>query len=125
MIKFRPVLGYYKGTLAELTADLRIWAAGMPIIVTDVKQIRYGDGVNVFDDLPPIYEQDLKAADHIAALGATANLTAIPGVFADLAAARTAVETLRANTEARLDAIEAENDLLITKLIAAGVMKAS
>lgn len=57
-----------------------------------------------------------------AALGATTNLTAIAGVYADLAAARTSVDTLRTDAEARLDAIEAKIDALRTALIASGVL---
>lgn len=52
----------------------------------------------------------------IAALGTTANLTAIAGSYADLAAARASVNTLRTDAEARLDAIEAKLDALIAAL---------
>lgn len=44
------------------------------------------------------------------------NLTAIGGTFANLAAAQTAVATLKTETEARLDAIEAKLNELIAAL---------
>lgn len=59
----------------------------------------------------------------IAALGTTSNLTAIAGSYADLAAARTSVNTLATETEARLDAIEAKVDALIAALKTANLMK--
>jgi hypothetical protein len=55
-------------------------------------------------------------------LGTTTNLTAVPGSFADLAAVQAYLVTLRADTEARLDAIEAKVDAVITKLIAAKII---
>ncbi len=58
----------------------------------------------------------------ITALGTTANLTAIAATYADLAAARTSVNTLRTDTEARLDAIESKLDALIAALKTAGMM---
>ena len=61
----------------------------------------------------------------VAALGSTTNLTAIGGVFGDLAAARTAVNTLATETEARLDAVEAKADAIIASLKAAGLMASS
>jgi hypothetical protein len=65
--------------------------------------------------------KNAKAAS-IAALGVTANLPAVPGSFADLAAARTAVEAQRAAAEARLDAIEAKIDATLAALKAAKLM---
>jgi len=88
-------------------------------------------------------------ATNVANLGVTANLTAITAhaaatavgaVFDDLAAARTAVNTLRTDievaltandsrdttlrseTEARLDAIEAKLDALLTSLRAGTIL---
>lgn len=62
---------------------------------------------------------------HVAALGTTTNLTAIGATFADLPAARTAVNTLRTDAEARLDAIEAKVDALIASLQTAGTLAAA
>lgn len=62
---------------------------------------------------------------YVAPLGATTNLTAIAASYADLAAARTSVNTLRTDAEARLDAIEGKVDAIIAALIAAGMMASS
>lgn len=59
--------------------------------------------------------------DHIAPLGITTNLTAIGASFADLAAARTAVNTLKTEVEARLDAGEGKTDAIIGGLEDAGI----
>lgn len=64
----------------------------------------------------------LTAAAVVAALGTTANLSAIGATFSDLAAARTAVNTLATESEARLDAIEAKVDAILVSLKAAGLM---
>lgn len=61
-------------------------------------------------------------ASAVAALGETASLTAVPAEFADLAAARVAVNTLATETEARLDAIEAKIDALIASLKNASIV---
>lgn len=61
----------------------------------------------------------------VAALGTTTNLTAIAASYADLAAARTSVNTLRTDTEARLDAIDAKVDAVIASLKAASLMASS
>jgi len=58
---------------------------------------------------------------HIAPLGTTTNLTAIGASFADLAAARTAVNTLKTEVEARLDAVEAKADETLSGLEDAGI----
>lgn len=58
----------------------------------------------------------------IAALGTTTDLTAIAATFSDLAAARTAVNTLKTETETRLDTIEAKVDAILAALKAAGLM---
>lgn len=55
-------------------------------------------------------------------LGTTTNLSAIAGSYADLPAARTSVNTLKGEVEARLDAIEAKLDALIEALEASGVL---
>jgi len=64
-------------------------------------------------------------ATNITALGTTTNLTAIAATYADLAAARTSVDTLKTDVEARLDVIEAKVDALIAALKTAGVMTSS
>jgi predicted RecA/RadA family phage recombinase len=69
--------------------------------------------------------QGYKQAAVVAALGSTTNLTAIAGSYADLAAARTSVNTLAGEVEARLDALDAKVDAILTSLKAAGAMAAS
>ena len=61
----------------------------------------------------------------VQALGTTTNLTAIAASYADLAAARTSVNTLKGEVEARLDAIEAKVDAVIAALKAANLMASS
>ena len=61
-------------------------------------------------------------AASVAALGATTDLPAVAAVFADLAAARSAVEAQRSGAEGRLDAVEAKIDEVIAALKAAGLM---
>lgn len=61
----------------------------------------------------------------VAALGTTTNLTAVPGSFADLAAVQTFFATHRAEVEARLDAIEAKVDAILTALKSGGIMASS
>ena len=64
----------------------------------------------------------LTAGAAVANMGTTTNMTAIAGSYADLAAARTSVNTLRTDAEARLDAIEAKLDALLGSLRAAGLI---
>jgi hypothetical protein len=125
MIKARGFGTFYRGDLADFVADHRIWPIGVTLVVNDSAQIRNGDGLNQFDDLKPIWEQDMTPAQKVVSFGTTTDLTAIGGVFADLAAARTGVNTLRTDVEARLDAIETKFDLLLAHLITSGEMKAS
>lgn len=61
-------------------------------------------------------------AGTVAALGSTTNLSAIAGTYADLAAARTSVNTLAGEVEARLDAIETKVDAILSSLKTAGLM---
>lgn len=61
-------------------------------------------------------------AASVAVLGTTSDLSAIAGSYADLAAARTSVNTLKNEAEARLDAIEAKIDAVITALKNADLM---
>jgi predicted RecA/RadA family phage recombinase len=62
---------------------------------------------------------------YISPIKPTSNTSAIAGSFADLPAARTAVNTLQTEVEARLDAIETKIDALTAALIASGQMAAS
>lgn len=62
----------------------------------------------------------LQPAETVAVIPASTNLPTVAGTFADLAAARTAVEAQRA--EPRLDALEAKVNEIITKLKAAGII---
>lgn len=64
-------------------------------------------------------------AANVAALGTTTNLTAIAASYADLAAARTSVNTLKGEVETRLDNAEAKIDAVIAALIAANLMASS
>jgi len=58
----------------------------------------------------------------IAVIPASTNLPTVGATFADLAAARVAVEAQRAGAEPRLDALEAKVNEIITKLKASGVI---
>ena len=64
----------------------------------------------------------LQPAETVAVIPASTNLQTVAGTFADLAAARTAVEAQRAGAEPRLDAIETKVNEIITKLKAAGII---
>lgn len=63
---------------------------------------------------------------NVAPIGATTNLTAVPGSFADLAAVQTylAGANVVPRIESRLDAIEAKVDAVIAALVASGVLAA-
>ena len=62
------------------------------------------------------------ASDVIAVIPASTNLPTVAGTFADLAAARTAVEAQRAGAEVRLDNLETKVNEIITKLKASGII---
>ena len=64
----------------------------------------------------------LQPAETVAVIPASTNLPTVAGTFADLAAARTAVEAQRAGAELRLDALETKVNEIITKLKAAGII---
>lgn len=59
----------------------------------------------------------------VSAMGSTTNLSAISASYADLAAARTSVNTLKGEAEARLDAIEAKIDEMLASFKASGQMQ--
>jgi hypothetical protein len=63
-------------------------------------------------------------AAHVANLGATTNITAVPGEFADLAAVQTylAGANVVPNIETRLDNLEARLNAALTALKNAGLM---
>ena len=64
----------------------------------------------------------LQPAETVAVIPASTNLPTVAGTFADLAAARTAVEAQRAGAEPRLDALETKVNEIITKLKASGII---
>ena len=64
----------------------------------------------------------LQPAETVAVIPASTNLPTVAGTFADLAAARTAVEAQRAGAEPRLDALETKVNEIITKLKTAGTI---
>ena len=64
----------------------------------------------------------LQPAETVVVIPASTNLPTVAGTFADLAAARTAVEAQRAGAEPRLDALETKVNEIITKLKAAGII---
>lgn len=68
------------------------------------------------------YASSFAPATTLAAIKPTTDMTAIGGTFASLAEARTAVNTLATEAEARLDAIETRLDALLTALKAANVI---
>lgn len=84
---------------------------------TSTYAARYDD-----DRLTALDGVDPQASPDI--LGTTTNLSAIAGSYADLAAARTSVDTLKGEVEARLDAIEAKIDAVIAALETSGVFTA-
>ena len=64
----------------------------------------------------------LQPAEAVVVIPASTNLPTVAGAFADLAAARTAVEAQRAGAEPRLDALETKVNEIITKLKTAGII---
>lgn len=84
----------------------------------------YTGGVTADDlsDPASVAPAVLGQAARVTALGTTANLTAIPGSFANLTAAQTAVTTLKSEAETRLDNAEAKIDAVIAALRASGLM---
>ena len=64
----------------------------------------------------------LQPAEKVVVISASTNLPTVAGTFADLAAARTAVEAQRAGAEPRLDALETKVNEIITKLKTAGII---
>lgn len=52
MIHYRNIDRIFYGTLAEFNASTRIWKKGTIMVVTDTKQVRFGDGTSTFSQLP-------------------------------------------------------------------------
>jgi|ERR1700754_287254 len=124
-IKYRSFGGIHVGTLADFTASSRKFRLGDVLMPTDSDEVRYATGKDVFSALTKVVTSEAEKAAFVAAFGNTTDLSVIGATFADLAAARTAVNTLRNETETRLGAIETKFDLVLTKLIAAALMAAS
>lgn len=68
------------------------------------------------------YLESTGVAEEIAAIGTPTAFTAIGGTFADLAAAQTAVSTLKTETKTAVNALETKLDAVIAALKAAGLM---
>lgn len=125
MIKTRYNGVAYKGTLAEFTASTHKWALGSILMPSDSNEVRIGTGTAVFTALISLPASATPKADKIASIGTPTPLTVIGATFADLAAARGAVNTLRTDAEARLHTLETKYDALLAGLIAGNLMKSS
>jgi hypothetical protein len=90
------------GTIAEINAITHIYEAGTQFIATDKTIIKIGDGVHAPAALKTRQSTLVAAA------------AAVPATFADLAAARTAVNTLNTQVEA-----------IRVALVTAGLMSAT
>lgn len=64
------------------------------------------------DKITPTDEQ----LEDVAVIGTTTNLTAVPASFASEVEVQTYLVTLRANVEARLDAVESKIDAILNAL---------
>ena len=95
----------------------------MPTIKQEISGLNW---VNLIVKLKSIFtkieSQKITESATISAMGNTTDLTAIAAVYADLAAARTSVNTLRTDAESRLVAIEAKVDVIIAALKTSGVV---
>jgi hypothetical protein len=77
---------------------------------------------NLKQEVEDLKNSTLTPASAIVVIPASTNLPAVPASFADLSAARTAVEAQRVAVEARLDTIEAKVNEIVSKLKAAGIV---
>lgn len=126
MAKLRFKDGVYCGTLAAFTASPHKFKEGDLLYVTDTKELRVAVAGALFTAFKGVsLAVGLKQATLIAAIGATTPLTAIGATFADLAAARTAVNQMRTDAEARLEAIEAKVDALLAALKVANLISST
>lgn len=92
-------------------------------IPEQIKNLNFYDNINKLRNLfTAINNKILSSSATIAVIPASTNLPAVPATFADLAAARTAVEAQRAGAEPRLDNLETKVNELITKLKVSGVI---
>lgn len=95
----------------------------MPTIKQEISGLNW---VNLIAKLKSIFtkieSQKITESATISAMGNTTDLTAISAVYADLAAARTSVNTLRTDSEVRLVAIETKVDVIIAALKTSGVV---
>lgn len=95
----------------------------MPTIKKQIEDLNYVDIAGKLRSLlTRVSAGTITQAEAITALGDTTDLTAIAASYADLAAARESVNTLRTDAEARLVAIEAKVDAIIAALKTAGVI---
>lgn len=120
MIKRRMAPFVHYGTLAEFTASTRKFKKGDILLPTDSAEFRIATGDDVFADLGSTPTAKIV---NIAELGAIDPLTVISAEFADLPAARTAVNTMRTETEARLAAAEAKIDAILSGLVSGLIME--
>jgi hypothetical protein len=118
-IRYRYTNGAYVSTLAEFTASTRVFRLASILMPTDSDEIRISDGVHAFAGLMSL---PVAKAAVIAAIGAPNVFTAIGAAFADLPAARIAVNTLRTETLASDTATNAKIDAVIAALKTAGLM---
>lgn len=114
----------YHGTLAEFNATTKAFALGSICLPSDSAEVRVCDGIHIFSALTSIPAQALQKSAKLTPVGAQA-LTAIAGTYADLAAARSSVNTLRTDTQASITAIQAKVDALIAALISGGLMSST
>jgi|GEM_PF-6056823 len=121
-IKYRSLGMLYTGTLAEFAALTKPKKMGSVLMPTDSDEVRISDGVSLFDDLISL---PVAKATVLAAIGAPTAFTAIGASFADLAAARSAVNTLRSESLTANTATNAKLDALIAALKTAGLMATS
>ena len=110
----------FRGTVAEFTADTRKWHVGDILLPTDSNFMYIGKGTAIFTALKGIPLNG--KATTVALTGANTPLTAIGATFADLAAANTAVTTLRSDAQTHIAALETKLDAVIGALKTAGVM---
>ena len=103
-------------------------------IIDKVRGAQNRDNLDLLiDEVAAALAADLAAgsvvapADHIASIGVTTNLTAVPASFADLAAVRTylAGANMVPMIETRLDNVEAKIDALLVALETCSVIKSS
>lgn len=111
------------GTLAEFTAATTMkFKRGDMILITDQAQVRFPKDGQTFAQTKPVSTAGLTQAALVASFGAGANFTAIGAVFADLAAARAAVDTLKTEAQTRTLALEAKVDALLAALKTGNLM---